>query len=315
MAEVANVLLPIFAVIALGAALRHGGFASPQLFRETNRLVYWVALPAFLFYKTAESQLAGDAAVRVFTVLFGAMLLATTLAYLVARLLRLSRRTTGAFVQGSYRSNLAYVGLPIVLLAVAAHGGSRAAELQALGVISIALLTPIYNFLAVFVLLAGREEDGGQLARRLRELMIRLVTNPLILSCAAGLVVMALGWTLPRPVRQTLAIVGDMTTPLALLGIGAALSFTTLRSHARNATVAALIKTVGVPLLGLLIAVGIGMSQVETRMALIFLACPTAAASYVMAQQLGSDDGLAANIIVLSTLFSVPALAAIVALT
>jgi predicted permease len=49
-------------------------------------------------------------------------------------------------------------------------------------------------------------------------------------------------------------------------------------------------------------------------MALILLACPTAAASYVMAQQLGSDDGLAANIIMVSTVFAVPALAAIVAL-
>jgi malate permease and related proteins len=315
MAEVANILLPVFAVIALGAILRHGGFASPQLFRETNRLVYWVALPAYLFYKTAESQLQGDSAVRVFTVLFGAMVLSVGLAYLVARLLALSRRTTGAFVQGAYRSNLAYVGLPIVLLAVASHGGGQAAALQALGVVSIALLTPIYNFVAVLVLLAGRQDSGAQLPQRLRELLFRLVTNPLILSCGAGLVVMALGWKLPQPLRETLSIVGDMTTPLALLGIGAALSFSTFRAFARNATVAGLIKTVAAPLFGLLIATRLGMAPLELRMALIFLACPTAAASYVMAQQLGSDDGLAANIIVLSTLFSIPALAAIVVFT
>ncbi len=251
MAEVVSILLPIFAVIGLGAALRYSGFASPQLFRETNRLVYWVALPAYLFYKTAESQLQGDAAVRVFAVLTGAMVLSIALGYLVARVLRLTPRTTSAFVQGSYRSNLAYVGLPIVLLAVAAHGGDQQAALQALGVVSIALLTPIYNFVAVFVLLAGREGSREQLPQRLRELVYRLVTNPLILSCGAGLLVMALGWRLPQPLRETLKIVGDMTTPLALLGIGGALSFTTLRLHAVNASAAAVIKTVAAPLFGL----------------------------------------------------------------
>jgi malate permease and related proteins len=313
MAEVVNVLLPIFAVVALGTVLRQSGFASPQLFRETNRLVYYVALPAFLFLKSAESQLQGDAAVRVFSVLFGGLLAAVALGYLLARLMRLPGPTTAAFVQGGYRSNLAYVGLPIVLLAVASQGGANAPALQALGVISIALLTPIYNVVAVLVLLAARPGSREQLGQRMRELGYRLVTNPLILSCAAGLLVMALGWKLPPPLRQALATIGDMTTPLALLGIGAALTFATLRSHARNATVASLVKVVAAPLAGLALATWLGLSQPELRMSLIFLACPTAAASYVMAQQMGADDGLAANIIVLSTVLSLPALAVIVA--
>ncbi len=313
MTEVVNVLPPIFAVIALGTILRQSGFAPPQLFRETNRLVYYVALPAFLFLKSAESQLQGDAAARVFAVIFGGMVATLALGYLLARLMRLPPPTTAAFVQGGYRSNLAYVGLPIVLLAVASHGGDNAPALQALGVISIALMTPIYNFVAVLVLLAGKPGRRERLGPRLRELGYRLITNPLILSCAAGLLVMALGWKLPQPLRQTLSTIGDMTTPLALLGIGAALTFATLRDHARNATVAALVKTVAAPLAGLALAGWIGLSQPELRMGLIFLACPTAAASYVMAQQMGVDDGLAANIIMLSTLLSLPALAVIVA--
>lgn len=314
MAEVANILLPIVAVIGLGAALRHGRFASPRLFAETNRLVYWVALPAYLFYKTAESKLQGDSAVRVFAVLVGGMALSVALGYLIARLLRLPPRSTSAFVQGSYRSNLAYVGLPITLMAVAARAGSQSAALQAVAVLSIALLMPIYNVVAVFVLLAGHEGSREQLPHRLRELGFRLVTNPLILACAAGLLVMALGWTLPAPLRETLSIVGDMTTPLALLGIGATLSFATLRSYLRNAGTAASIKAVASPLFGLAIAAALGLSRPETRMALIYLACPTAAASYVMAQQLGADEGLAANIIVASTLLSIPVLALIIGL-
>lgn len=314
MADVVNVLLPIFAVIALGAILKRSRFASAQVFRETNRIVYWVALPAYLFYKTAESELQGDAAVRVFSVLVSVMLLSIALGYAAARLLRLPPPSAGAFVQGAYRSNLVYAGLPIVLLAVQQYGGSQVAALQALSVIAIALLVPIYNTAAVLVLLSGRGGSREELPQRLRELLLRLATNPLILSCAAGLVVMALGWQLPRPLRETLSIVGDMVTPLALLGIGAALSFRTLRSHAISAPSAAVIKTVVGPLLGLLIAGWLGLSRPELRIALIFLACPTAGASYIMAQQLGSDDALAANIVVMSTFFALPALAAILAL-
>jgi hypothetical protein len=62
--------------------------------------------------------------------------------------------------------------------------------------------------------------------------------------------------------------------PSIRAGIGAALSFATLRVWARNISVAALVKTVVAPLLGLLLATALGLSDAELRMALIFLACP-----------------------------------------
>lgn len=315
MAEAVDVLLPIFAVIALGAALRQSRFASPQLFRETNRLVYWVALPAFLFYTAAESEFQGGAAARVVAVLVGGMLVSIALGYALARLLRLPAPSTAAFAQGGYRSNLAYVGLPLVLLTAEASGGADVRALQALAVIAITLLMPIYNVAAVLVLLGAREGGREQLPARLREMLFRLATNPLIIACAAGLAVMALGWKLPQPLRQTLETIGDMTTPLALLGIGAGLTFATLRIHGRAATAASIVKVAGAPLAGLLIATWLRLSPAELSMSLIFLACPTAAASYVMAQQMGADEGLAANIIVVSTVLSLPALAVVLAAT
>lgn len=315
MGEFVDLVLPLFVVIGLGAALRNTGFMPLQVFHHTNRLLYWIALPAYLFYKTAESRLEGDAAIRVFSVLLGGMIAGIVLAYLLARVLRLAPKRTGAFVQGAYRSNLIYIGLPVVLLAITERGGAGVPALQAVSVVSIALLMPIYSTVAVLVLLGGQSQERSQLRFRLRELGWKLVTNPLILACAAGLVVLALGWQLPRPIKQTCAILGDMTTPLALLGIGASLTFTTLREHWRDATVAAAIKVIGSPLAGLLIAGAIGLSSQELQIALILLACPTAATSYIMAQQLGSDEGLAANIVVVSTLLSMPSLAAVITLT
>jgi len=315
MFEVTSILLPVFAVIALGAILRHSGFASIKVFQETNRLVYWIGIPAYLFYKTADSRLQGDAAVRVFAVLFGAMAGAIALGYLISRFLRLPAVSTSAFVHGAFRSNLVYVGLPVVFLALEARGYEQMAEIQAVAVISIALLVPIYNIAAVLVLVGGHEGGRAQLPQRLRELVTRLITNPLLLSCVAGLIVLGFGWKLPQPIRQTCETLGDMTTPLALLGIGAALTFKTLRSYLASATLSAGIKVIAAPLIGLLLARWLALSTAELRMALIFLACPSATVTYIMAQQMGADDGLAANIVVLSTLLALPSLAMVLTMT
>ena len=58
--HVLDTLAPVFAVIALGAALRRTGFVSDELLRGLNRVVYWVALPALLFGKIATAPEIGS---------------------------------------------------------------------------------------------------------------------------------------------------------------------------------------------------------------------------------------------------------------
>lgn len=314
MAQIANVLLPIFAVVALGAVLQRARFLPERFFHDTNQLVYWVGIPAYLFYKSAEARLEGDAATRVILALAGGLAVSVAAGYLLGFVMRMPRGSISALVQGSYRGNLAYVGLPVVLLALATRGERTPAN-EAVAVLAIAATVPLYNLTAVSVLVGGQESGARQMRQRIRELLLRLATNPLLLSCVAGLTVMALGWKLPTPVRETFKLVGDLATPLALLGIGASLTFRNLRVHWAGASVGATIKLVISPLAGLALAVPLRLAGAELQMTLLFLATPTATASYVMAQQLGADDGLAANIIVLSTFLSLFALGLVLALT
>ena len=309
-----NTLIPLLALITLGAALRRWNFAPPSFFREANRLLYWIALPALLFYQTAEATIQGGAALRVFLTLLAGMAASIVLGYLVAFWLRLPRTSVGAFVQGAYRSNLAYVGLPVVLLALAAAPGHPMAGSDSLAVLSVAFLIPIYNLIAVIVLLAGRPvtPDAGHTVKRM---LTAMLTNPLVISCAAGLLFMIFGWKLPPVVRQTCVTLGQMSTGLALLSIGASLTLVSLRPRIVPAGASSLIKVAAGPVAGYLVARWLGLSPVELRVALIYLACPTAAASYVMAQQLGSDDRLTASIIVVSTFLAFPALAISLAIT
>jgi malate permease and related proteins len=314
MTQIAAVLLPIFAVVGLGALLRRVRFVPDHFFRDTNRLVYWVGIPAFLFYRSAEARLEGDAGIRIILALLAGAFISLAVGYLLAFVMRLPRASVSSLVQGSYRGNLAYVGLPVVLLALATQG-ARTSATEAIAVLAVAAITPVYNFVAIFVLVGGQEPGRRHARQRLLQLVVRLATNPLLLSCTAGLIVMAFGWRLPPPLRETFKLVGDLATPLALLGIGASLTFRNLRAHWQRASVAATIKLVISPLAGLALAVPLRLTGHDLQMALLYLATPTAAASYVMAQQLGADEGLAANIIVLTTFLSLPALGLVLALT
>ena len=287
------------------------GFTPKGFFRDTNRLVYWVGLPSLLFYKTAQLTGQSGAALRILGVLVAGMAACIVMGYLLGWVMRVPRASLGAFVQGSYRGNLAFVGLPVVLFMLASLGGGDG-HWESIAVLVIAPLIPIYNIVAVIVLQAGRHTSGHRLVRRLGMAAQRILTNPLVVSCALGILYSLSGWGLPQVISRTCAAVGQITLPLALMGIGASLTVQGLRGALTRSLTAALIKVAVAPLAGWLVAAWMGLSPMETRIALIYLTCPTAAVSYVMASQLGADEELSAHIILLSVLLAIPAMAIII---
>jgi len=218
-----NTLAPIVILIALGAALRRGGFAKSELFRGVNRLVYWVALPSLLFHETAAGAVELGEGVRLFLVLLGGMMFSMGLGYLCVWVFRVPRGSRGAFVQATFRGNLMYVGLAVIGFSLTAADGSPIAGVGALAVLAIAPLMPLYNIAAVPMLLSdrGHDQDGGERGRRFRRMALGVVTNPIVLSCGAGLAYSLSGRELPPMLERPCAAVGRVALPLALLSLGA----------------------------------------------------------------------------------------------
>ena len=310
--HVFSTLTPIVLVIALGTALRGSGFVTAGLFRETNRLVYWVGLPCLLFYKIAGTDIQYGIALRICGTLAVGTVACLVLAYVLCWLMRLQRHEQGAFVQGAYRGNLAYVGLPVVLYSLDGLAGSSMSAADGVAVVSIAPLIPFYNISAVIVLLWGQHRDGDASAgERIGQVMRRLWTNPLIIACVLGIAYSLTDYALPAVFRRTFVTIGQMALPLALLGIGATLSPGALRGHLCTATVAASIKVVAAPLAGYVAGRALGLSGPELRIALLYLACPTAISSVILAEQLNAHRNLGSSIVVVSTLLAVPVLGVI----
>ncbi|MHC4601341.1 MAG: AEC family transporter [Planctomycetota bacterium] len=306
--HIVNALTPIVLLISLGAVLRWAGFLKPTFFRDINPLIYWVALPCLLFYKTAGAEVRFGESMKITLLLFAGTTASLLLGYGAGFALRLPRSSLGAFVQGAYRGNYVYVGLPVILYGLAGVACPFVGGYEALVFLAIAPLVPLNNISAVLVLLARgsgnrRGKSGpGRLA-------LDVLTNPIILSIGAGMAWSLTGWPLPRAVATGLDLMGQVALPLALFSTGASLSLGALRGNLLPALAATLIKVAFAPVLGWVIAVLAGYTGAGMKVAILLLACPTAVISFVMAEQLGADHRLAGSIVVLSTALSMISLA------
>lgn len=311
---VIDVLTPIVVLIALGFALRRSGFLPDTFFKQANTLVYWFGLPALLFVEMAVAEPEFSTAVRIVAVLTLVTGLCIATGYLAGWRLGLPRPALASFVQGAYRGNLTYVGLPVVLYAMQAAGGASAGY-QSLALLAVTPIIALYNVLAVLVLLGADGSGQASVAQQGGKLLRGVASNPLIIACVAGIAYAYSPLPLPPVAQRTLSALGQMALPLALLGIGAALRLRDIRAGGLTATAAALIKVAVAPLAGLALASALGLTGPELQIALLYLAMPTAAASFVMAERMGADSKLASSIVAISTLLAIPALTVVLLTT
>lgn len=307
MTQIVNSLLPILLLVVLGAVLQRSGFFQADFRKGLDRLVYWVCLPALILATLAAAPDVGRAAIRMTVVLCLATAAMMVLAGGVAWLIRVPRSGIGVFAQAAFRSNLAFVGIPVISLAV---DGDRATLAKAALVFAPVVI--LYNVLAVLGLVMAHHRIDAAMPIRLVK---SLITNPLLLACAGGLVLWKLPWPMPVSIASTLDLLGKPAAPLALLSLGAAVVSYPVGKQAFAASLASLLKVAGMPLLVFVTALLIPLPREDLQVLLIFAACPTAVASFVLATQLRGDPALAAATIVLSTVFSVGSLAVILALT
>ena len=309
-----NVLAPVFLVIALGFVLRRARFASDEVFGGMSRLAYWVGLPCLLIHKIAGASFDVAGSFDTFWLVLIGMLASLVVSGALAWVLTMRRDQVGAFIQASFRGNLAFVGLAVILSAfsVLPGGGPETlARAERAAVLTFGPIVPIYNIAAVLVLLAFRHKLS---VRSLVTMILQVASNPLLIACVIGMAVSLGGWSLPGPIARTLEVLGRFALPLALLCVGGKIAATKLAGQIRLPALAALIKLTVGPIVGYFAAGWLGVDRIETAVALIMLACPTAVASYVLTEQLGGDSALSAGAVVVSTILSLASLAAVVAI-
>lgn len=312
-------VLPDFLVILLGVLLRARFFTESTFWLRTEKLVFYVLLPAMLFLSVAGSTVAlGDAAIFLAAGVLS-MSLAAGLAWGIRYLVRADDVTHASVFQCGFRFN-SYIGFALA----ARIGGDEALALLAL---LIAVWVPISNALATAELaravaradgvgeeavegvLDGGEKNGKagtqprtELTGRalLRKTLKGVVTNPLILATVGGLLWKGFGLPLPETLVQTFKHLGDASLALGLLCIGAGLTAGALRKYARLIAAATFERLVAAPVAALLVtsalALFLPLSPMGAAVVLLFAALPTAQSCYVMASAMGGNAPAVAGV-------------------
>lgn len=289
MIDVVAALVPVFAIIALGAVLRRLAFLPEDGWRAVERLTYFVLFPCFLFGAIAFADFANQPVGRMALLLAGAMIAMAALTFPFRAALALDGPAFTSLFQGAVRWN-SYVALGAISAVLGQQG-------LALVAIAVAVMVPLANLLCVIVLMRNNGQAAGiaMLARQ-------LATNPLILACLAGIAAQAMGVTLPKAATTTIDLLGKAALPLGLLAVGASLDLGNALARPAPVLAAMLLKLAVMPLIVAGGATLLGVTAAAKMAALICAAVPGAPSSYILARQLGGDAPLMANITTAQTL-------------
>ena len=283
-------IMPIFLLLLLGYGLKHLKLADKVCFDAMNRLVFKVFLPVLLFYNIYKTETAQvfEPKLILFTVV--GVVCVFVVGYFVVLGITKDNPKRGVMLQGFFRSNFAIFGVPLVNY-ICGDSGSGLASLM------VAIVVPMFNVLAVISL--ERFRGGSRLS--VKRLLKGIITNPLIIGCIIGAIFFGFHVKLPGVLEKSVSDVSKIATPLAIIILGASFTFSSIKGYVRELAIVVSTRLIWVPLVMLTAAVLLGFRGEALACLLVVFGSPVAVSSFAMSQQMGGDEKLAGQVVVISS--------------
>ena len=290
-----NVVIPIFAILALGAATERFQWLGENSDKLLNLFVYYFALPVLLFGSMAMEPIHKILNIP-FILAFSLGMLATFAITLVAyRIWKkepydiLSLRSFSASF-----SNTAYMGIPF-LIGLFGKDGLLPAAIAT-------FLCYVLMMIAVMFIELSENQDCPK-----RETILNvsqsMIKNPLVIASLCGIAFSATGLTLPKPAVTFYHMFGAAAAPCALFAIGQVLMQQRI-SHFGELSVITALKLLLQPFITLGLVLLFGVDPLWAAMAFLLAALPTGTIGFILAQRYGCYQDRASAIILVSTLIS-----------
>ncbi len=307
MVAILSVTFPFFALILAGylAARRHllPLAAIPGL----NGFVLFFALPCMLYRFGANTPLALllDLSLATVYLLCGLIMVGFVVAASLNRRVRWNDAAFGALV-GAF-PNTGFMGVPLLVELL----GPAAA-----GPMIVTLLVDMLVISSLCIALSRLDGAGSAGARQAAVKALKgIAVNPMPWAIVLGIASQAMDVKLWPPLGNTLGLLADAASPVALFTIGTVLArsqmLSDLGQHAgpplRDVLPVALAKLVLHPLLVLLVgasAIQLGLPLTPFALTVIVLtaALPSASNVSLLSERFGADTGRIARIILWSTM-------------
>lgn len=288
-----NATLPIFLMIFIGKMLQKLKIVDESFTKTADRYVFMVALPALIFTDLTENDIRShfDAGYVVFC--FFVTLVSILAIWGLTSLFMKNKSEQGAFIQVSYRSSAAILGLAFINNM---FDGVGMAPLMIIGAV------PLFNIFAV-IILTLKGENGGK-KPDVKSTFFQVLKNPILISILISLVFAFFDWHFPVFIHKAISGIAATATPLALISIGATFKGYQAIKKLKPTLLASFIKLVLLAAIFLPVAILLGYRHQDLLAILIMLASPSTISCYIMAKNTGNDAVLTSSVIVLTTLLS-----------
>ncbi|MBO5303209.1 MAG: AEC family transporter [Lachnospiraceae bacterium] len=289
-----NVTFPVFLVMVLGWFLKQKGMLNDNFVTVANKFNFSVTLPFMVFRDLAAVDIYGTFDLKY--VLFCAI--ASTLCFWViwglTKLFLKDKTMRGAFVQASFRSSAAVMGLAFI---DNIYGSSAMGPMMIIGAV------PLYNIYSVLVLTFEAQTEEKDTSK-IRQAAVNIIKNPIIISIFLGVIAALLKLDFPVLVDKTIDNVAKMATPLALIAMCAGFKGREALAKMKPTLAAAFIKLIAQAAVFVPIAAWLGFAGEKMIGILVMLAAPTTPSCYIMAKNMHNDGDLTASVVVTTTLLA-----------
>lgn len=287
-----NATVPVFLVIILGYVLKCIKMFDKPFLKAADKFNFKVTLPAMLFMDLAVTDFAAVFDLKYVLYCFFVTLLCILGIWGLAKIFMKDTCIRGEFVQASYRSSAAVLGMALV---VNICGDSGMIPLMILGAV------PLYNIFAVIILtFEGKNKEEGMIKKAFWDIL----KNPIIISIVLGFLYSVLKLSMPAVLQTAINNVAKMATPLALICIGAGFEGKKAVKMIKPTLLASTIKLVLQSVVFLPLAVWFGFTGDKLLALMVMLGSPTTPSSYVMARNMGHEGVLTSSVIVVTTILS-----------
>lgn len=257
-----------------------------------SKICYWILFPSLLFNLTSTASLSAAFILPFCLTLLIAATAMVIYGFIAGRLIGANGPATSSLVQAGLRHN-GFLMLAFV------QGAFGIAALE-IGAIAVAVLVPISNIFAVIIIFLLRE--GKQDANLGRAITAELARNPLTGAIILGGIVNFLSIPVPDFISGAANILGNAALPMLLLCVGASIRISALRAHSAALVLAVLAKLLILPVVMMVVGITLGLDKDVLLVLVVLAVAPTATSSFTLAQELGGDAPLMAEIITVQTL-------------
>ena len=282
--------------MAVGWLGRRTGILPAATSEVITLVVYWLAAPSMLFatLSVADLQTVIGWPLLVAAVSgFGSALVFLLLAWLF---LRPSKADLTVGAMSASLNNAAYIGIPVAVYVLGA--ASHAVPIL---IFQLGLLSPMFFVLANLV---GSGESPSP-----RVVVRQVVTNPMVIAAALGIVVAWLHIPVPLVIAISTEMLGAAAAPMVLVAFGASMYMQRFRFASDSGRVA-LLSTLSKSVLQPAIAFGTGLLLSLPQEALlgvtVMAALPTAQTAFIAASRAGHGEKVAQATVLATNVISLP---------